>query len=127
MSRAPILLILHERKAYWAGHLRPRLADRPVRVIESRSIEDLRSALGGGGRPILLIDLADGLERGLEATAEAALIDPDALILALSPGDPAEVGEIGDSDFPHATTRPTAATLRNRRSFFGISGLTSFK
>jgi hypothetical protein len=81
------VLVIHERLGIWARHLRPRLADGPVRVVETRSPEDLsRVLLGGSGVcPIVLIDLARRIRAGLEDLDLARQCAPDALILVLDP------------------------------------------
>jgi CheY-like chemotaxis protein len=81
------VLVIHERHGIWVRHLRPRLADQPIRVVETRSREDLATVLAGGSGvcPIVLIDLARRPRAGLEDLDLARRLAPDSLILLLDP------------------------------------------
>jgi hypothetical protein len=81
------VLVIHERVGFWARHLRPRLFDRPARVIETRSTADLESALGGAGVacPVVVIELGRRVRSGLDDLQRAMQIAPGALILVLDP------------------------------------------
>jgi hypothetical protein len=81
------VLVIHERLGFWARHLRPRLADSPVRVVETRSRGDLETALtsGSGACPVVLIDLASRPKAALEDLDRALAAAPDALALVLDP------------------------------------------
>jgi hypothetical protein len=81
------VLVIHERLGVWARQLRPRLADGSVRVVESRSPDDLARVLldGSGVCPIVLIDLTRRIRAGLEDLDLARRSAPDALILILDP------------------------------------------
>jgi hypothetical protein len=115
------LLVTHERLAYWARHLRSRLADRSVRVVETRSSDDLEAALRAAGLvcPVVLIDLARRVRAGLEDLDRAVQAAPDALTLVLDPGDHDGVAllarEIGATHvIAGATTPPAVADLLAR-------------
>ena len=84
-----MVLVIHERIGKWARQVRPRLTDRSVRVVQTRSVDDLESALAGAGLrcPIVLIDLDRRVRPGLEELERAAIVAPEALILVLDPGD----------------------------------------
>lgn len=73
MSRL-VPLIIHERIAYWARHVKPRTAGWLVRVIESRSREDLLAAVAGAACPILVLEVG--------ARPRAVLEDLDAVMRA---------------------------------------------
>lgn len=94
-----IPLIIHERLGFWARQLRPRLADAPVRIVETRSAADLCDAAGRPGSPILLLDLGERPRTGLEDLDLALQVAPRALSLVLdpnrSPGLAALAREIG--------------------------------
>lgn len=88
-----IPLIIHERLANWGRQLRPRTSGWAVRVIETRSREDLLTALAQAACPLIVIDLCDRPRAALEDLAIAHRIAPNALALVIaSPRDP----EIGD-------------------------------
>jgi hypothetical protein len=115
------LLVIHERLGQWARQLRPRLADRPVRVVETRSAADLEAALSGAGVacPVVLIDLARRVRGGLEDLDRASRAAPDALTLVLDPGAHDGVAllalEIGATHvLAGPTTPPAVANLLAR-------------
>jgi len=80
-----VAVILYERLGNWARHLRPRLADQPVRWFETRSPADLEGVLAGLASPVVLIDLGRHPAAGLEAVELVGLRAPDARILVLDP------------------------------------------
>jgi DNA-binding NarL/FixJ family response regulator len=84
----PLVLVIHERIALWARQIRPRLADRPVRLIQTRSVSDLESVLAGSvsACPVVLIDLSGRVRNGLEGLDRALRVAPEALVLVLDPG-----------------------------------------
>ena len=79
------LLVVHERVGNWARQLRPRLAGRPVRLVETRSADDLEAALAGAACPILLVDLARRPRAALEDLDRGLRVSPGALALVLDP------------------------------------------
>ena len=81
------VLVIHERIGNWARQLRPRLSERPVRVIETRSPADLDVAVRGGCLvyPVVLLDLARQVHRGLDDLQRVIAAAPDALVLVLDP------------------------------------------
>jgi hypothetical protein len=78
-----VAVILHERLGNWAGQLRPRLWDQPVRWFETRSPADLENVLAGLAYPVVVIDLGRHVAAGLEALDLVVLRNPDARILVL--------------------------------------------
>lgn len=76
---------VHERIGTWARHLRARLAGHPVRLVETRSADDLRAALDGVPCPILLVDVGQRPRAALEELGTALAVAPDALALVLNP------------------------------------------
>jgi hypothetical protein len=83
------LLVIHERIGFWARQLRARLSERALRVVETRSGDDLEAVLGASGVavPVVLVDVGwraravvDEMLRGLAAA-------PEALVLVLDPLD----------------------------------------
>lgn len=81
---ARVAVILHERLGTWAGQLRNRLVDRPVRWFETRSTADLDAAIVGVASPVVVIDLSRNVAavRDLDHLARVA---PGARILVLDP------------------------------------------
>jgi hypothetical protein len=79
------LVVIHERRGYWASQLRGRLRDLPVRWRETRGTSDLLDALGESPFPILVLDLGPRPIEGLERLVRASCHAPSALILALDP------------------------------------------
>ena len=82
---ASLTLVIHERRGAWARHLRPRLLSWPIRWVETRSTDDLESALAGTASPIVVIDLARRVRAGLEDLDRAVQRAPDAMTLVLDP------------------------------------------
>ncbi len=80
------LVITHERRANRAGALRPRLKGRGVRLVETRSVADLTSAVVGHPVPIVVMDVGEVLEPALEALEAVGAVAPDALTVVLDPG-----------------------------------------
>ena len=83
------VIVVHERLGQWARRLRPRLADRPVRFVETRSRSDLETALPGFGAacPVIVFDLARRVRAGLDDLDRALQLAPEALTLVLDPGE----------------------------------------
>ena len=77
-------VILHERLGTWAGQLRPRLQDRPVRWFETRSTADLDAAILGLACPVVVIDLRRNVE-GLRDLDRVMKLAPGARTLVLDP------------------------------------------
>jgi hypothetical protein len=80
------VLVVHERIAIWARHLRPRVAGWPVRLVETRSAADLEAALAGSACPIVLVDVSARPRNALEDLGRALGAAPEALVLVLNPG-----------------------------------------
>lgn len=88
MIRLP--LVTHERLGNWARQLRPRVAGWPVRLVETRSADELAGALGRSACPLVVLDLGDRPRAGLEDLDRALPAAPNALVLALErTGQPA--------------------------------------
>lgn len=118
MSQASQAVIVHERLGRWARQLRPRLADRPTRVHETRSWDDLEAALATAATPcpLVVIDLARRVRPGLEDLIRLVNVAPDALTLVLDPDGSDEVAllsqEFGASHvISGAVPPPTVAAL----------------
>jgi hypothetical protein len=81
------ILVIHERIGFWARQLRPRLSERPVRLIETRSSVDLETAITGAGvvYPVVLLDLAHRVRAGLDDLQRVSVAAPEALVLVLDP------------------------------------------
>src|SRR5690242_2459701 len=83
MVRLP--LVVHERLGVWARQLRPRTIGWPVRLVESRSAENLLAASSQSACPLVMFDLAS---RPLSALGELDRLmqrAPGALVLVLVP------------------------------------------
>lgn len=78
-----ITTIIHERLGRWARQLRPRLAGRPVRLVETRSVEDLESAAAKSICPLILIAVEARHRASLEALDRARRAAPGGMILVL--------------------------------------------
>ena len=79
------VLVIHERIANWARHLRPRLGDSGLRVVETRSAADLVAALGGSACPLVVVDLGRDPKAALEDLDAALQAAPGALALVMDP------------------------------------------
>jgi hypothetical protein len=79
------VLVIHERIGTWARHLRPRLGESPVRLVETRSGADLDATLAGACCPVVLIDLGRRPRAALDELDRALRAAPDALVLVLDP------------------------------------------
>ena len=90
------VLIIHERLGIWARHMRPRFVEASARMVETRSTDDLVSALERAKRPfpVVLIDLAGRIRAGLDDLASALEIEPDSLVLVLDPASAAGVAAL---------------------------------
>lgn len=113
------VVILHERRGYWNRHLRPRLAHRAVRWVETRSTADLDNALKLAARPLVLIDLGHRLRDGLVDLIRVAERAPLASILVMErldrPGVAALARELGATHVMSGTVPPpTVASLLER-------------
>jgi hypothetical protein len=89
-----VAVVLHERLGTWAGQLRPRLQDRPVRWYETRSTADLDEVLTGLASPVVLIDLARYLLEGLSDLGRVVTLAPGARVLVLDPEAHEEVATL---------------------------------
>jgi hypothetical protein len=92
MTRVP--LIIHERLGTWARQLRPRVVGWSVRVVETRSADDLETALGRDPCPLVVIDLGGRTRAVLEELDRAAQQSPNALVLVLDPSAQAGVAPL---------------------------------
>lgn len=118
---ASSILVIHERIGNWARQLRPRFADRSVRVVETRTGDDLESTLAGAdvACPIVVIDLGRRVRHGLDDLLLAVSLAPDALVLVLDPVGHDDVGLIArEAGATHVmagpVTPPEVATLLGR-------------
>jgi hypothetical protein len=80
-----VAVVLHERLGEWYRQLRPRLSERRVRWLESRSLVDLERILEGLAFPVVLVDLARQPRDGLAAVDIVRRRAPGALTLVLDP------------------------------------------
>lgn len=119
------MLVTHERIGHWARQLRPRFADRPVRLVETRSAADLAAALAGAPWPLAVVDLARRPGAGLDDLERAIRVAPDALVLVLDPGAHEGVAplarEIGASLVITGPTNPPAVARLLCR-WLGLAG-----
>ena len=92
MTRTTV--VLHERLGIWSAQLRPRLAERPVHWVETRSATDLDRALIGPTCPVVLVDLKRNLVEGLEDLDRSMCMVPGALVLVLDPEGHEGVAEL---------------------------------
>ncbi len=83
-------LILHERLGNWAGQLRSRLQNLPIRWFETRSRRDLDDVLTGLACPVVLIDPGTQLANGLIDLDLVRMRAPDALVLVRNAGGESE-------------------------------------
>lgn len=79
------LVVTHERRGIWAGHLRRSIADWGLRLVESRSLDDLTQAVAGVAHPLVLIDLDRRPREQLDALLLLGTERRDALTLVLDP------------------------------------------
>lgn len=91
------LVVISERRGYWASQLRGRLVDRPVFWRETRGLPDLLEAVDGWPNPVVVLDLGDRPRDGLERLVQVSVRAPSALTLVLDPNDRPEVREVGRS------------------------------
>lgn len=80
-----LVLAIHERIGNWSRHLRPRLVGWPLRLVETRSGNDLEQTLRGTVCPLVLIDVDRRPGPALEDLDRALTVAPDALALVLNP------------------------------------------
>jgi hypothetical protein len=109
-------LVVHERIGFWARQIRPRVVDRPVRLIESRSAPDLLAAVACSSCPILLIDLADRPAAHLDHLDRALQAAPDCLSLVLERTTDPEIHDLAiemgaTAVLPPGTTPPVVVNL----------------
>jgi len=83
------LLLIHERVGNWSRQLRPRLAHRPARFVETRTGPDIGAALAGASAPcpVVLIDVGRRPRGAIEDLDRARSLAPGALILLLDHED----------------------------------------
>ena len=68
----PIPLVVHEPRTYWARQLRGRTASWPVRLHETRDLDDLLTAIRHEPIGVLLIDSGEDPDVALDHLAAAA-------------------------------------------------------
>lgn len=90
------LLVIYEQASVWSRQLRARLTGRPIRWRETRTAEEVESALAGSSAAIVVVDLASRPTAGLEAIARASRSLGDPLILALEPLDRKPVAALAE-------------------------------
>ena len=78
-------MIFHERLAFWARQLRPRLHRLPVRWFETRSDGDLQSVLTGVASPVVLLDFGRQAPQAVKDLSLMLRLAPDARVLVLDP------------------------------------------
>ncbi len=100
-------MILHERLSKWSAQVRPRVVSWPVRLKETRSLDELTAAASGHVCPIVIIAGSGALGQTLESVAEARRASAGAMILVVDAPDSAEfllvAIELGAS---HVLARP---------------------
>lgn len=79
------VLMIHERNGTWARQLRPRLGEAAVRVVETRSADDLEASLAGAACPLVVLDLGRRPRAALDDLDRALSAAPEALVLVLDP------------------------------------------
>jgi DNA-binding NarL/FixJ family response regulator len=86
-TRVP--LIVHERRDVWGRQVRPRVAELPVRLVASRSADDLLAAVAGTTSPVIVLSLGARPVEGLDLLDRALQAAPDAIAVVLDPtGEP---------------------------------------
>ena len=80
-----IMLVIHERRGYWAKQLRPRVHSIPLKVRETRSAPDLEAALQSFNPAILVLDLAESPDEMLIALQKCHRLLENVLVLVLNP------------------------------------------
>jgi hypothetical protein len=80
-----IALVVHERRGVWVRQLRPRVADWPVTLIETRGPDDLAAALGASPYSILIADLGGSPRAILHDIGLSRRVDHHCLALVLDP------------------------------------------
>ena len=107
---ASLLLVVHERIGYWGRQLQSRLVNRSVRIVESRSAEDLEQALTNVVCSLVVIDLGHKGCGGLDDLGRALGTAPDALVLVIDPASREGVAmlarELGASQVLSGTVTP---------------------
>lgn len=105
-----LILAVHERIGYWGRQLQSRLANRSVRIVETRSAEDLARILTNMVCPLVVIDLGRTGCGGLDDLGRALRTAPDALALVIDPasreGVAALAREFGASHVLSGTVTP---------------------
>jgi hypothetical protein len=89
-----VAVIVHERLGSWVGQLRPRLQDRPVRFFETRSDDDVETAVSGLASPVVVMDLGKDPVEGLELLDRIIRLSPTARVLILDPAPSEGVAEL---------------------------------
>jgi hypothetical protein len=92
MTRLP--LVVHERLGTWARQLRPRVVGWPVRLVESRSAADLKSAVARSACPLVVLDLGDRVRSALDELDLALQVAPNSLVVVLDRGAQAGVADL---------------------------------
>ena len=84
---AEILLIVHERIGTWARQFRPRAAAWGVRLVETRSRDDLSASVRQAVCPVIVCDLGDRPRAMLDDLDHALQAEPTALAIVIDPSD----------------------------------------
>ncbi len=109
-SLPSLVLVVHERIGYWGRQLQSRLVNRAVRIVESRSAEDLERVLANMVCSLVVIDLGRKGCGGLDDLGRALRIAPDALVLVIDPASREGIAmlarELGASQVLSGTVTP---------------------
>jgi hypothetical protein len=120
------LIIVHEKRAGLARQLRPRLADIPVSWVESRSIDDLLSAVCAVASPIVILELGKRARIELEALIRVGHWADRPLILAVDadirPGIASLARELGATLCLSGFTPPPDLAALVRRWVILVAG-----
>lgn len=116
---SPLPLIIHERRSTWAAQVRFRMLDCPVRIVETRSTNELLAACTRSACPILVFDLADRPVPALADLERAMLVAPNNLSLVLDPSGHREnalvAHELGATHVLSGRITPPAVSNHLRR------------
>ena len=94
------LLIIHERIGFWGRQLRPRMSEAGLKIVETRSRDDIDAALASTDDPypLALMDVGRRPSATLEELDRLKQVAPNAFVLILD--------AVGHDEIP-----PTARTL----------------
>jgi hypothetical protein len=91
-TRVPV--IVQERRGVWGRQIRPRVAGLPVRLVESRSADDLLAAVAGSACPVIVLTLGNRPAEDLDLLDRALQTAPGALTLVLDPTGQPDVARL---------------------------------